>query len=282
MQAMTDMRTDGRGALGDAYLYDVDIVYAVPRTEQIFYPAERHRSSMPAETHRMPLYDMRAMRDRLSFDGNGFVLVNHRSKVRDFRDPEQIRSIYLPETEELVRGLVGAEKTISFGEMYRSDGAGTSEGSQPAYAAHVDYGDRTVRQFIRDILDEEEADYWLRRRYMLINVWRPIVEVRRSPLVLVDGSTVRQEDLVVSEVRGGLGDPNRATLYGWRLVHNPEHRWYHVPRMQPDEVMVFKLFDSDPDRVQLTGHLAIEDPASEPDAPPRQSMEVRTISFMPD
>jgi hypothetical protein len=273
--------TAERDDLAIAPLYDAEIVYAVPGTEQIFYPTERHKSSMPAEPHVMPIHDMRAVRDRLSFERNGFVLVEHRTRVSDFQDPEVVANDYLPETEELVRRLVGAEKTISFGQMYRSDAAGTTEGSQPAYAAHVDYGDRTVRQFTRDILGNEEAERWLQRRFMLINVWRPIVEVRRSPLALVDASTVRRDDLVVSEVRGGLGDPNRPTLYGWRLLYNPEHRWFHVPRMQPHEVMAFKLFDSDPDAVQWTGHLAFNDPTADADAPPRQSIEVRTISFMP-
>jgi hypothetical protein len=273
---------DAREDRTDAYLYDVEITYAVPGTEQIFYPCERERSSMPAEPHVMPLYDMRAVRDRLSFDRNGFLLVDNPSAVADFRNPAVVRDQYLPEVERLVRDLTGADKTICFGEMYRSDAADTTEGSLPAFAAHVDYGDRTVRQFTRDILGPEEAERWLQRRFMLINVWRPIAEVRRSPLALVDASTVRREDLVVSEVRGGLGDPNRPTLYGWRLTYNPGHRWYHVPHMQPHEVLVFKLYDSDPGAVQWTGHLAFNDPAAEPDAPPRQSIEVRTISFMPE
>jgi hypothetical protein len=281
MNGATSPTTAAPDDLARVRLFDAEIVYAVPGTEQIFYPTERHKSSMPAEPHVMPIHDMRAVRDRLSFDRNGFVLVEQQSKVRNFRDPQEIESVYLPEVERLVMQLTGAEKTISFGQMYRSDAADTTEGSQPAYAAHVDYGDRTVRQFSRDILGEEEAERWLQRRFMLINVWRPIVEVRRSPLALVDASTVRRDDLVVSEVRGGLGDPNRPTLYGWRLTYNPEHRWFHVPRMQPHEVMAFRLYDSDPDAVQLTGHLAFNDPTAADDAPPRQSIEVRTISFMP-
>jgi hypothetical protein len=272
---------DAAGRLDGGYLYDVEINYAVPGSEQIFYPCERERSHMPAEPHVMPLHDMRAVRDDLAFDRNGFVLTDHRSAVADLRDPELVETAYLPEVEALVRRLTGAEKTISFGQMYRSDAPATTEGSQPAFAAHVDYGDRTVRKFAGDVLGEEEAARWLQRRFMLINVWRPIVEVRRSPLALVDASTVTHEDLVVSEVRGGLGDPDRETLYGWRLTFNPSHRWYHVPRMQPDEVLAFRLYDSDPDRVQLTGHLAFDDPATEEGAPPRESIEVRTISFMP-
>jgi hypothetical protein len=51
--------------------------------------------------------------------------------------------------------------------------------------------------------------------------------------------------------------------------------------MQPDEVLVFKLFDSDRSRVQWTGHTAFDDPSAAPDAAPRESIEIRTISFLP-
>jgi len=54
-----------------------------------------------------------------------------------------------------------------------------------------------------------------------------------------------------------------------------------VPRMQPHEILAFKLFDSDAARVQWTGHTAFDDPTAPPDAPPRESIEIRTISFLP-
>jgi hypothetical protein len=42
-------------------------------------------------------------------------------------------------------------------------------------------------------------------------------------------------------VRGGLGDPNRPTLYGFSVSFSPEQRWYYVPSMRPEEILVFKL-----------------------------------------
>jgi hypothetical protein len=50
--------------------------------------------------------------------------------------------------------------------------------------------------------------------------------------------------------------------------------------MQPWEALAFKLFDSDRDAVQHTAHSAFEDPATAPDAAPRQSIEVRTIAYL--
>jgi hypothetical protein len=113
-----------------------------------------------------------------------------------------------------------------------------------------------------------------------MNFWRPITTVYRTPLALCDASTVSRDDLNDSEIRGGLDDPDRAPLYGFNLSYNPNHRWYYVHQMRPDEMFAFKLYDSDPRRPQWTGHTAFTDPEAPADAPPRQSMEVRTVSFI--
>jgi hypothetical protein len=143
----------------------------------------------------------------------------------------------------------------------------------------VDYGRRTIEEMARPLLGER-ADYWFGKRVVLMNFWRPITTVHRTPLALCDASTVLPGDLNDSEIRGGLDDPNRAPLYGFNLSYNPGHRWYYVPHMRPDEMFAFKLYDSDPQRPQWTGHTAFADPETQPDAPPRMSMELRTVSFI--
>jgi hypothetical protein len=115
---------------------------------------------------------------------------------------------------------------------------------------------------------------------VLMNLWRPIGTVYRTPLALCDASTVQPDDLNDSEIRGGLDDPNRPPLYGYNLSYNPDHRWYYASRMQPDELFAFKLYDSDAARPQWTAHTAINDPESSDASPPRHSMEIRTISFI--
>jgi hypothetical protein len=50
--------------------------------------------------------------------------------------------------------------------------------------------------------------------------------------------------------------------------------------MTRDEALIFKVFDSDssvPSR--FTAHSAFDDPATPPDAPPRESIETRTFAF---
>lgn len=257
------------------------IRYIVPGEKAVFYPADRDRSYWPAIEYRMPIQSMRPHASRLALERNGFVLLEEPSKVRNFYDPDEVKRVYYPEVFDLLERLTGAAKVIAFGEVARSDSAQTGAGRQPAYGAHVDYGDRTVRHFVHDILGSEEAERWLAMRYVLINLWRPIVPVYRAPLALCDASTVVRGDLCDSEVCGGLDDPNRTSLFGFALSHSPRHRWYYAPAMQPEEVLAFKLFDSDSSRVQWTGHTAFDDPTAAPDAPARESIEIRTVSFIP-
>ena len=260
---------------------DAVIRYVVAGEKAVFYPADRERSYWPGEEHRVRIQSMRPQVSELALERNGFALIREPTKVRNLYDEAEVKRVYYPEVLDLVKRLNGAAKVIAFGEVTRSDSKQTRDGRQPAYGAHVDYGDVTVRQFAQDILGHEEAAHWLSMRYVLMNLWRPIAPVCRTPLALCDASTVVRADLNDSEIRGGLNDPNRGSLYGFNLSHNPHHRWYYAPRMQPDELLAFKLFDSDGSRVQWTGHTAFDDPTAAPDAPARESIEIRTISFIP-
>jgi hypothetical protein len=50
--------------------------------------------------------------------------------------------------------------------------------------------------------------------------------------------------------------------------------------MRRDEAIVFKVYESKKDgRARFTAHTAFVDPTTPADAPPRQSIEIRTIAF---
>ena len=64
------------------------------------------------------------------------------------------------------------------------------------------------------------------------------------------------------------------------MTFNPDHVWYYFPNMQRNETIVFKTFESERDgRARWTAHCAFDDPTSPPDAPPRESIEMRTLAF---
>ncbi|MGZ3235333.1 MAG: CmcJ/NvfI family oxidoreductase [Croceibacterium sp.] len=253
--------------------------YVVRGEKATFHPGEREKSYWPVDERPVTIHDVRPEIGRLSFERNGFVVVDEPTDVTKFTNPDELAR-YRRQTEALVQRLTGADKVVSFGPMIRTNAAGAHGHNQPAHGAHVDYGARTVADFTRDLLPADEAERRLAGRHMLINVWRPIVMVESAPLAVCDASTVKREDLFDSEVVGGLGSFNTRSLWGFNLAWNPGHRWYWVPHMQPWEALAFKLFDSDPEATQFTAHSAFEDPNTPPDAAPRQSVEMRTIAYL--
>lgn len=255
-----------------------EMTYVVRGEKATFYAGDRDRSYWPQDRHRVTIRDMRPLAPGLSFDRNGFVMVEEPSGIADYTDKAQLDA-YCRQTEALVQRLTGADKVISFGAILRTSATGTHGHNQPAFGAHVDYGAKTVADFTRLQLDPEEAERRLAGRHMLLNVWRPIATVESTPFALCDASTVRREDLFDSEIVGGLGGLP-FSLWGFNLAYDPGHRWYWVPRQRPEEVLVFKLFDTDPDAVQFTAHSAFEDPTAPTGAAPRQSVELRTVAFL--
>ncbi len=117
------------------------------------------------------------------------------------------------------------------------------------------------------------------KRILNINLWRPIRPVERMPLAVCDASSVSRGDLVRTVIGHKPGE-TASPFAGFNLAYNPDQRWYYYPAMQPDEVLAFRLFDSEMQRPHLTAHTAFEDPTSRPGAPPRLSHEVRTIAFL--
>src|SRR5260221_460280 len=67
----------------------------------------RRRTSGAEEPHRVDIANGREARE-LALDKNGFVLVEHRTAVRDFFDVEELKRVYYPEVEALVRRIAGS------------------------------------------------------------------------------------------------------------------------------------------------------------------------------
>src|SRR5262247_1595168 len=51
--------------------------------------------------HKMTIYNGRAITDQLSLEHQGFIFVNHETKMKNFYNENEIRDLYYPETEEL-------------------------------------------------------------------------------------------------------------------------------------------------------------------------------------
>jgi hypothetical protein len=230
------------------------------------------------ETHVVAISDGRPLAAHLSLDREGFMLRHHDSKVRDFYDSDEVRRVYYPEIEALVKELTGAAEIVIFDHTVRNTATGEAGKTirEPAATLHNDYTEKSAPQRVRDLLPSGEAEARLQRRYVEINVWRPVVgPVEAWPLALGDAQTLESSDLVVSERRY----PDR-TGETYAVKYSPRQRWLYFPRMRRDEVIVLKCFDSLKDgRARLSVHSAFQDPTTPADAPPRESIEVRTFAF---
>ena len=259
-----------------------EIVYTRDTGEKLvnetFGPNNIHRRSTGAEDRRrVEIRDARRAGE-LSLDANGFLLVEHRSAVRDFFDPDELKRVYYPELEGLIRRVAGASRVVVFDHTLRSGDAGEREARlvrEPVLSAHNDYTEWSGPQRVREVMGEE-AQGLLARRFAIVQAWRPIASpLESNPLAMADARSVAADDLLVAERRY----PHRVGQT-YRLKYNPAHRWFYFPRMRREEAIVFKVYDSEKDgRARFTPHTSFDDPATPRGAPPRQSIEARALVF---
>lgn len=238
----------------------------------------RYRSGEFRE-HRVTVHDARAINANLSLDVEGFMLVKHVSRVRDFLDPRELEEIYYPEMEALIAAQTGATRVLIFDHTLRTaDEAArlAKKLREPVKVVHNDYTEWSGPQRVHDLLREEEAEALLAHRMAVVQVWRPIRgPILSSPLAICDARSVERGDLIPAERR----HPDRVGEI-YQLAFNPGHRWYWFAEMQPDEALVFKCYDSQMDgRARFTAHASFDDPDTAADAPARESIEVRSIAF---
>jgi hypothetical protein len=213
-----------------------------------------------------------------TLERNGFRFVRHDTKVADFFDDEQIKRIYYPEMEALVKAESGASRVVVFDHTLRTaDDAlrGSRKIREVVRRVHNDYTEWSGLQRVRDLLPDS-ADDLLSRRFAIVQVWRPIRHpVENHPLAICDAPSLSPNDLVISERRY----PNRIGQT-YAITYNPAHEWYWFPHMRREEALVFKVFDSAKDRrARWTAHTAFDDPTSPANARPRESIEIRTLAF---
>jgi hypothetical protein len=265
---------------------EAELNYLAPMAERPRYYAYEPGPGDPPpnmrhEAHRMRIRDMRPLASEVSLDGQGFALVEQRSAVKDFWDDDEVRRVYYPEAERFIGEVTGASRVFIFDHVQRRRIPGLEEHRrrgeprQPATRVHVDHTARSGPQRVRDLLPEE-AEELLRGRVQVINLWRPIKgPLYDAPLAVCDAKSVDPADLVPSDLvyRDRIGET-------YSVKYNPAHRWYYVPQMRRDEALLLKCCDTRTDvRARFMPHTGFTDPTTPPDAPPRESIELRSLVF---
>jgi hypothetical protein len=236
------------------------------------------RSGGSPDPHSVTVHNARHHDGEFALDREGFRFVRHDTRVKDFFDENEIRTVYYPEMEELIKANSGAARVVVFDHTLRTADDDLREERkirEVVRRVHNDYTEWSGPQRVRDIVPDE-ADELLRKRFAIVQVWRPIRHpVETMPLAICDARSIAFEDFVISERRY----PNRIGQT-YAITYNPAHRWYWLPRMRRDEALVFKVYDSAKDgRARWSAHTAFDDPTSPPHARPRESIEIRTLAF---
>ncbi len=215
-------------------------------------------------------------------DVNGFSLEEFRPSHDDWKDDAAIRAHFYPEVVDLVKRCAGAKQVVVFDHTIRAmrnEKQQTAETATtqraPVMLVHCDYTAHSGPTRVRQLMGGEAEDL-LRRRVAFYNVWKPLHrKVEERPLAMCDVVSASQKDFVTMALRYR---ERNGEIYV--MSHAPRHDWVYFPEMTPDQVVFLKTYESETDgRARFVGHSAFIDPTTRPDAPFRESVEIRTMAF---
>jgi hypothetical protein len=123
---------------------------------------------------------------------------------------------------------------------------------------------------------EEEADAKMSRRFMSINLAKPIETVEQFPFVLCAWPSFADQPYITNYriYDDRVGETTRFT-------YRPDHEWYWFPQQKPTEVSMLKCYDSvtDGSVSRWSFHTACVDPTAPLNARCRKNVVVRSFVF---
>ena len=234
-------------------------------------------------------------------DKLGVALAHCDSKCRNFYDAAEVEGVYYPEIEKLLLEFFpGATDALVynhdvFDKDYNGDRTEDQDNKNPGVKAnyanivHNDLNDNSGRVRCRELLTknlrnfgrqqhytEEQADAKMSRRFMSINLAKPMETVGQFPFVLCAWPSFADQPYItyyrIYDDRVG-----ETTLFTYRA----RHEWYWFPQQKPTEVSMLKCYDSvtDGSVSRWSFHSACVDPTAPPDAPCRKNLVVRSFVF---
>ena len=279
------------------------------------YEAERLRKAEEDNRH-LNLYFPQVMRDARRIeeyhpgispsspecmDKLGVSLAHLDSACENFYDSAEVERVFYPEIEKLLLDFFpGATDALVYNhDVFDKDYAGDRTEDQDAknpgvnarYAnlVHNDLNDNSGRVRCRELLTqnlrnfgrqqnytEAEADEKMSRRFMSINLAKPMETVEQFPFVLCAWPSFADQAYI-----------NNYRIYDdrvgetTRFTYRKDHEWYWFPRQQPNEVSMLKCYDSvtDGSVSRWSFHTACVDPTVPRDAPCRKNVVVRAYIF---
>ena len=218
-----------------------------------------------------------------SLDRNGFAMKDFSTDFNQWEQDDIVKKDFYPEVVEYLKNTTGANRVLVFDHTIRTQAyaaqklttATNTTQRGPVMLVHCDYtaesGPTRVKQLLPD-----DADALLRKRVVFVNFWKPFNRiVQERPLAMCDVVSTRPEDFFKLHLRYRDRDGEN-----YLMRHSDRHKWWFFPHMTPEHIILLKTYDSETDgRARFVGHSAFTDPTSPEDAPPRESIEIRTICF---
>jgi len=225
--------------------------------------------------------NIRGREEDFTLDKNAFCFVQAPTDFHAWTSREKIEKEYLPEVSKLLKeNIEGADLVEIFDWRRRAnrqegksneftDMNDPSDPLVPASQVHLDQSPAGVLKRVK-LLMGDRADSLLKGRIQLINVWRPLHIAKNWPLALCDGPSMDYDDLL--EVDLVRRDYVGYTMYA---KYRPGYKWCFLKDQTPDEVCLFKNFDSK-DEVdgKICPHVSFSFPG---DTSTRESIEVRAL-----
>ena len=242
----------------------------VPQGEQTQNPPSFEKKTVLVHNARQNLTSF-------SLEEHGFEFKVQKLPEMDFLDKEAVIEKYYKVSENLVADVTGALRVIAFDHNVRDYELASTDSrvDNPVRFVHNDYTEGSAPQRVFDLLGSE-SERWLRKRYAFINVWRPLRgPILDFPLGFIDSKSLSSADFVESELRY-----RDRVGHIYSVVNNPDHRWYFLDQMMPEEILLLKCYDSETEaQTRYTGHAAFKHPGCSESHLPRRSIETRTIAF---
>jgi hypothetical protein len=231
----------------------------------------------------------------------GVSLAHLESKCKNFYDSAEVERVLYPEIEKLLLEFF-PDATDAFvynhdvfDQDYEGDRTEDQDNKNPGVNAnyanlvHNDLNDNSGRVRCRELLTknlrnfgreqhytEEEADAKMSRRFMSINLAKPIETVHQNPFVLCAWPSFADQPYITNYriYDDRVGETTRFT-------YRPDHEWYWFPDQEPTEVSMLKCYDSvtDGSVSRWSFHTACIDPTAPDDAPCRKNVVVRSFVF---
>ncbi|KAH7890350.1 hypothetical protein F5I97DRAFT_1946124 [Phlebopus sp. FC_14] len=240
------------------------------------------RKNWEEDSHVVNIENVRGQEHQYKLDNAGFQYGRHPPKHTSFLNDKEIEEEYYSESIDLIKNVTGASSVVIFDHTIRRRRPGEIDDNpqkrQPVSLVHVDQTTASSVARVHRHLPESDAPKLLRRRFQIINLWRPISHAALDwPLALCDFRSVdRKDDLLAVAL---IYPDKEGETYG--VKYSPNHKWKYMRGMEPDEYVLIKCFDSvqDGSVAILTPHTAFEDPNTPEGAPLRESIELRALVF---